>query len=310
MSEAALEKKRAPSNTSSIVKVMAAQLKEYWANAESYQKLLYITGFLLITSGVFHTGVLIGTGGTFQGDVSFRKAITFGEAFGLSAISLSWFLTFLPKKRLLWWTLGGPYVLATLTEVFLISMQVWRGVPSHFNNSTSFDAAVFAIMGISIAMHLPLIVGVLIASFTSLKAPASLKWAIRGSMLILIAAQVFGVFMITMNSHMVAPAGSMKGPHALALHSLQILPFLAFLLMFTNWTEAQRTRVIVPAISGYIGVTAIVTSQAMKGQATFDQNLTLGILFALSAGLLIIAFLRAMIGLRNRATAFEPEGSR
>ena len=73
MSEAALEKKRAPSNTSSIVKVMAAQLKEYWANAESYQKLLYITGFLLITSGVFHTGVLIATGGTFQGDVSFRK---------------------------------------------------------------------------------------------------------------------------------------------------------------------------------------------------------------------------------------------
>jgi len=88
------------------------------------------------------------------------------------------------------------------------------------------------------------------------------------------------------------------------------LPLLAFLLMFTNWTEAQRTRVIVPAISGYIGVTAIVTSQAMKGQATFDQNLTLGILFALSAALLTIAFLRVLKGLRNRDTAFEPDGSR
>ena len=301
MSEAALEKKRAPSNTSSIVKVMAAQLKEYWANAENYQKLLYITGFLLISSGVFHTGVLIGTGGTFQGDVSFRKAITFGEAFGLTAISLSWFLTFLPKKRSLWSTLGGIYVAATLTEVFLTSMQVWRGVPSHFNNSTSFDAAVFAIMGISIAMHLPLIVGVLIASLTSLKAPASLKWAIRGSMLIFIAAQVFGIFMITMNSHMVAPAGSMKGPHAIALHSLQILPFLAFLLMFTNCTEARRTRVIVPAISGYIGVTALVAAQAMNGLATFDLNLTVGILFVLSAALLIIAFLRVVNNLRVRS---------
>ena len=302
MSEAALEKKRAPSNTSSIVKVMAAQLKEYWANAENYQKLLYITGFLLITSGIFHAGVLIGSGGTFQGDVSFRKAITFGEAFGLTAISLSWFLTFLPKKRSLWWTLGGIYAVATLTEVFLTSMQVWRGVPSHFNNSTSFDAAVFAIMGISIAMHLPLMVGVLIASFTSLKAPASLKWAIRGSMLIFIAAQVFGIFMITMNSHMIAPAGSMKGPHAIALHSLQILPFLAFLLMFTNWTEAQRTRVIVPAISGYIGVTALVAVQAMNGVATFDQNLTVGILFALSAALVLIQFLRVGNNLRVRSS--------
>jgi len=175
MSEATLEKKRATSNISSIVKVMAAQLKVYWTNAESYQKLLYITGFLLISSGVFHTGVLIGTGGTFQGDVSFRKAITFGEAFGLTAISLSWFLTFLPKRRSLWWTLGGIYVVATFLEVFLVTMQIWRGVPSHFNNNTSFDAAVFAIMGITIAMHLPLMVGVLIASFTSLKAAASLK---------------------------------------------------------------------------------------------------------------------------------------
>jgi len=159
-------------------------------------------------------------------------------------------------------------------------------------------------------MHLPLIVGVLIASFTSLKAPASLKWAIRGSMLILIAAQVFGIFMITMNSHMVAPAGSMKGPHAIALHSLQILPLLAFLLIFTNWTEAQRTRVIVPAISGYIGITALVTAQAMNGLATFDLNLTVGILFAFSAALVIIAFLRVLKGLRNRDTAFEPEGGR
>ena len=290
MSEAVFKKKSTTSNTSSIVKVIAAQVKEYWANAESYQKLLYVTGFVLITSGVFHTGVLIGTGGTFQGDVYFRKAITFGEAFGLTAISLSWFLTLLPKKRSLWWTLGGIYAAATLTEVFLTSMQVWRGVPSHFNNSTSFDAAVFAIMGISIALHLPLIVGVLIASFTSLKAPASLKWAIRGSMLIFIAAQVFGIFMITMNSHMIAPAGSMKGPHAIALHSLQILPFLAFLLMFTNWTEAQRTRVIVPAISGYSGITALVAAQGMNGLATFDLNLGMGILFALSASLVLIQF--------------------
>ena len=281
---------------------MAAQLKDYWANGESYQKLLYITGFLLITSGVFHTGVLIGTGGTFQGDVSFRKAITFGEAFGLTAISLSWFLTFLPKKRSLWSTLGGIYAVATFLEVFFVTMQVWRGVPSHFNNSTSFDATVFAIMGISIAMHLPLMLGVLIASFTSLTAPASLKWAIRGSMLIFMAAQVFGIFMITMNSHMVAPAGSMKGPHAIALHSLQILPFLAFLLMFTNWTEAQRTRVIVPAISGYICVTALVATQAMNGLATFDQNLTVGILFALSAALVLIQFLRVGNNLRVRSS--------
>jgi len=302
MPEVILDEKKRISNSDSIIKAMSTQLKDYWANAESYQKLLYITGFLLISSGVFHTGVLIATGGTFQGDVSFRKAITFGEAFGLSAISLSWFLTFLPKKRALWWSLGGIYAVATFLELFLVTMQIWRGVPSHFNNSTPFDAAVFAMMGISISLHIPLMAGVLIASFTSLKAPASLKWAIRGSMFIFIAAQVLGIFMITINSNMVAPAGAMKGPHAIALHSLQILSLLAFLLMFTNWSETQRTRVIIPALSGYIGVTAIVTSQAFQGLATFDLNLTLGILFTLSAALVLIPFLRVANNLRLKSS--------
>ncbi len=303
MPEAILDEKKRISNSDSMIKAMSAQLKGYWANAESYQKLLYITGFFLLSSGVFHTGVLIATNGSFLGDVSFRKAITFGEAFGLTAISLSWFLTFLPKKRSLWWTLGGIYAMATLTEVFLTSMQVWRGVPSHFNNSTPFDAGVFALMGISIAMHLPLIVGVLLASLTSLNAPMSLKWAIRGSMLIFIVAQVFGIFMITMNSHMIAPAGSMKGPHAIALHSLQILPLLAFLLMFTSWNETRRTRVIIPALSGYIGLTALVTAQAMNGFATFELSLLLGLLLVLSAALLLITFLRVVNNLRLQASA-------
>jgi len=220
----------------------------------------------------------------------------------LTAISLSWFLTFLPKKRPLWWSLGGIYAVATFLEVFLVTMQIWRGVPSHFNNSTPFDAAVFAMMGISIGLHIPLMAGVLIASFMSLNAPASLKWAIRGSMFIFIAAQVFGIFMITINSHMIAPAGSMKGPHAIALHSLQILPLLAFLLMFTNWNEAERSRVIVPAISGYVGVTALVTAQAMNGLATFGLNLTQGVLFALSAALVLIPFMRVINNLCHKSS--------
>ena len=86
--------------------------RKYWDEAESYQKLLYFTGILLLVSAIIHTVVLIATGGTLMGDVSFRKAISFGEAFGLTAVSLAWFLTFVPKKRILWWILSSIYAVA------------------------------------------------------------------------------------------------------------------------------------------------------------------------------------------------------
>ena len=159
-----LAKSKVSSTNETLTQIIREQLKKYWDEAESYQKLLYFTGFLLLASAIFHTVVLIVTGGTLKGDVSFRKAISFGEAFGLTAVSLAWFLTFVPKKRVIWWILSSIYAVATFVEVFLVTMQVWRGVPSHFNFSTPFDTVVFSIMGISIGLHAPLILGVLLCS--------------------------------------------------------------------------------------------------------------------------------------------------
>lgn len=45
--------------------------------------------------------------------------------------------------RFLGWLLAGALSLANTGEVFCVALQQWRGVPSHFNNSTPFDAAVF-----------------------------------------------------------------------------------------------------------------------------------------------------------------------
>ena len=44
------------------------------------------------------------------------------------------------------WTTAAVLVI----EVVLIDLQAVRGVTSHFNTATAFDAAVFTVMGISI----------------------------------------------------------------------------------------------------------------------------------------------------------------
>jgi len=282
-----------------LTQVMREQLQSYWHEAEGYQKLLYCTGVLLLSSAVFHAIVLMVTRGTLAGDVSFRKAISFGEAFGLTVISLAWFLTFLPKKRLLWWILSSLYSVATFIEVFLVTMQVWRGVPSHFNFSTPFDAAVFGMMGVSISLHIPLIVGIYVSSLFYLNVAGSFKWAISSSLLLLIASQIFGIVMIVNNSNTVGLAGQMKIPHALSLHAAQLMPLLAWLLSFTDFSENKRTRIVMAGIASYTILVVITASQTLIGLAIVDLNLPTLFIFLTSAAILGITFLWALNGLRH-----------
>ena len=117
-------------NRSALLQAMLGKLCSYWVQAESYQKFLYSVGALLIFSAVFHTGVLIVSGGALEGDVSWRKPILFGEAFGLTCLSIAWIMTFLPKRTVSGWLLAGTLGVANFGEVFWVGMQQWRGVPS------------------------------------------------------------------------------------------------------------------------------------------------------------------------------------
>jgi len=293
-----LTKDRVNTTHQRLTQVISVQLKNYWHEAEGYQKILYYTGFLLLASAAFHTVVLIVMDGTLKGDVSFRKAISFGEAFGFTAISLAWFLTFIPKKRVIWWILSGIYAVVTFVEVFLVTMQVWRGVPSHFNFSTPFDAAVFGIMGISISLHAPLILGMFLCSVFFLEAPTIFRWAITSGMLLLVTSLVFGIVMIINSSNTIGLFGQMKVPHALALHAAQVLPLLALLLSFTNLSETKRTRFVIVGVLSYSALVGITAVQAFNGHAIVDLSLPILLIFLTSAALLGITFLGVLNGLR------------
>ena len=293
-----LTKDRVNTTHQRLTQVMRVQLKNYWHEAKGYQKILYFTGFLLLASAVFHSVVLIVMDSTLKGDVSFRKAISFGEAFGLTAISLAWFLNFVPKKRMIWWTLSSIYAVATFVEVFLVTMQVWRGVPSHFNFSTPFDAAVFSLMGVSIGLHAPLIIGIFLCSVFFLEAPTIFRWAITSGMLLLVTSVVFGIVMIINNSNTIGLFGQMKVPHALALHAAQVLPLLALLLSFTNLSETKRTRFVIVGVLSYSALVVITAFQAFNGHAIVDLSLPIMLIFLTSAALLGITFLGVLNGLR------------
>lgn len=278
---------------------MKASLGGYWDQAESYQKFLYVVGALLILSAAFHAGVLLLTGGSWEGDVSWRKPILFGESFGLTAVSLAWVMTFLPRWRWRGWLLALALGVANTYEVVWVSIQQWRGVPSHFNDATDFDAALFAAAGAMILVAAIVIVTVTLLAFFTLKAPPSLAWAIRLGLLVLIAGQAFGQRIIQEGDSTFGAAGALKVPHALSVHGPQVLPLLAWLLLFTPWSERRRTGFVFLAAAGYallIGVSAV---QTFSGRAPLDLGPATAVLLGVGGIAVAGAYLAGLAALRR-----------
>ena len=283
-------------------RAMLASLHGYWEQAEDYQRFLYVVGGLLVFSAVFHTGVLIVTGGSLEGDVSWRKPILFGESFGLTALSVAWVMTFLPKWRFRGWLLLGTLGFANFGEVLWVVMQQWRGVPSHFNNNTPLDAALFGVAGILIAFTGSVILVVTLLTFFSLQAPPSVRLAIRVGMVLLVFGQVFGLLIILNDGNTFGTAGAMKVPHALALHGAQVLPLLAWLLLFTEWSEVRRTQTVAVGALGYAGLLVVEAVQTFSGLAPFDLGFGAASVSGIGAIFLMGAYGTAVIGLQKAQT--------
>lgn len=299
-------------NLNVLIRVMFASLRGYWTQAENHQKFVYIISALLIASGVFHMGVFLLAGEPWAGPVSWRKPIVFGFSFGVTNLLLAWVMTFLAKHRVRGWLLMGTLGIASLVEVFLITMQKWRGVPSHFNRETPFDDAVFASMGIMI-MFVGLVIMVLtLWSFFSVKTSPSMGWAIRVGLVLLVFGQVFGVLIIVNDpqatliiaknyetASIFGAAGQLKVPHAVTLHALQVLPALAWLLLFTNWPESRRTKTVIIAAAGYVGLALVSALQTFSGLTPTDLNLPTALLLGISVIGIGSAYIAALSGLRQ-----------
>jgi len=190
----------------------------------SYQRFAYVCGALLVLSGVFHGAVYLVDGGPWGGPVSWRKPIVFGLSFGITLMTLTWFMTFLRPRRSVGWIVLGVFAVAALGEVFLISMQKWRGVASHFNEDTVFDGLVFSIMGSLVSLVGLVTIFVAARSFFPIDAPPSLAWAIRIGLVLMLVSQAVGVQMILEGGNTFGAAGALKVPHAFTLHAVQVLP--------------------------------------------------------------------------------------
>ena len=268
-------------------------LRRIWVDGRRVERVAYVVGLVLFVSGLVHVGILLVTGWTWIGPVSLRKAATFGLSFGLTLPSVAWATSYLrlPARGLVL----GVFIATCVVETVLISMQAWRGVPSHFNFATPFDTAVSTTLALGGGVIVLVGVVCTLAAFAGAGGLApSMALAVRTGLVVLLVAFATGAVMVARGvvearggqaQLAYDTAGSLKPLHAVAMHVVLVLPALAWLLAHTSWPEARRLRLVWVAVVADAVLTAVVGYEAFAGIPPLTPPLMLG---ALSAAALIV----------------------
>src|SRR5262245_8491721 len=74
------------------------------------------------------------------------KPIKFAASIAIYALTMGWLLYELPMKKKLKRRVSSSLAGTLIIEIVLITMQAARGVTSHFNNTTAFNAAIFSVL--------------------------------------------------------------------------------------------------------------------------------------------------------------------
>jgi hypothetical protein len=239
----------------------------------SIERVGYLVSALLLTSGLVHVAILLAGGGSWEGPLSLRKPATFGLSFGITVISIVWVASFLPltnRKRTL---LVGAFAAASVFETALVSLQAWRGVPSHFNMETPFDAVVAQSLALGGFTLVAILIALTIASFRpNPSIPPSLRTAIQAGFMALLGSMAVGGLMIAKGVRLViggnpaaayATGGTLKPMHAVMMHGILALPVLAWVLSYSSWSERRRLAIVVAATAGYAVLTAFVALRTL-----------------------------------------------
>jgi hypothetical protein len=273
------------------------------------ERACYAVGLVLLAAGLVHLAVLLGTGGSWAGPLSWRKPTTFGLSFGLTLITFAWVSSYLPLgERARRWLLGS-FAVACVVEVGLITMQAWRHVPSHFNMETPLDTAIARVLAAGGAVLIVVIVALTVAAFRAApEVPPSMRLALRAGFLALDTAVAIGAVMIAIGVTEVvggdqqaayAVGGQWKPAHAIPMHGVLALPVLAWLLARTALPEPTRVRIVALAVSGYAALCALAVIESAAGIDPLAAPLIANLAAAAATTAIAVAAALTLLALRR-----------
>lgn len=230
------------------------------------------------------------------GAPAWLKPLKFAISTALYAFTLAWVFTYLPAWPRTRRIVGGGTAAAFLIELLLIGGQAARGTTSHFNTATPFDALVFGVMGLAIALQTLLAAWLAVVLWWQRFDDRALGWALRLGVLVTVIGAFTGGLMTRPTAAQIADArvtrqmpisgahtvgapdggpglpvtgwstrhGDVRVPHFVGLHAWQVLP--AFVLVaLRRFGDATRIRLAIAAAGVYAAVFVALLVQALRG---------------------------------------------
>lgn len=271
------------------------------------------------------------------GQPAWLKPVKFGISLFTYGLSTTWMLGFVRSERP--WVQKAVraftwiVIAVAILEILPITVQVIRGTRSHFNYQTPFDVAVVAVMGVSITVFWVanfVLAGIL---FLQRFENPALGWSIRWGLIIAIIGMGLGYVMTAPTADQIASweagapvtvvgahsvgvpdggpgmpvtgwsveGGDMRIPHFVGLHGLQVVPWIGlFIASRRRLSLKQQVILVWIAALGFLGLLAIVTWQALRGQPLVaPDGRTLGALGALLSSVVLAVAATLRKGLRD-----------
>ena len=304
---------------------------------------LTVSGFLTLGLLLFFVMGIFLDERVITGLPAWLKPTKFAISVSIYTFTLLWLLSFInidkPWRKRLVSILGWTVALTFAAEWVGIVTQAARGTTSHFNIATSFDAALWALMAIAIMILWTanfIIAGLLL--FQRFENPA-FAWSLRLGLIITIIGMGLGYLMTSptalqmaqwetgepvtiVGAHSVGVpdggeglpflnwstrGGDLRIGHFVGMHALQVIPFLGWLVTRRRkWSRGQQTALVWTLSAGYLGITLLVTWQALRAQPIVQPDaLTLGVFAAIVT--LVILSAAGIIGLGGRGSARAPQ---
>jgi hypothetical protein len=184
-------------------------------------------------------------------------------SFGIVLWTSGWIMDRLPDRPRLERALTVTLIVSGVIEVALTAVQSWRRVPSHFNIFATVDSAVFAAMGVSVAVFSVALAALFLWSLVERPADRATRLVVLAGMTLVMAGLGLGAWIIGLGLQitqqlgqvpetvLAGEAGVAKFPHAMALHGIQLFIAGSLLGQVAGMTERARLRVTRMIVAGY-----------------------------------------------------------
>jgi hypothetical protein len=267
-------------------------LRKFFGDLRQNQRILMTTGLIMLILTVILAVASLFDSQQILGINRWIKPMKFTISTWIYLWTVAAYLNFIngfgKSKRVIGWGISLLFV----GEIFLVIMQAARGTTSHFNNSTTFDGAVFSTMGLLIAVNTLLIIYLTFLYFRAeIDLPRAIIWGMRLGLLIFLAASFEGGYMSAQIGHAVGvkdggaglplvnwstDGGDLRAAHFIGMHAFQAVPLFALMLA---WLEKRFAPVRATAFTIifsliYFASFTLVFMQALQGKPLLGKQIT------------------------------------